>query len=408
MMYWRLAWRNIWRNPRRTAIILVAVSVGVWSMIFVGALMRGFGQSMFENGIATLTGDIQIHKKGYREDPVVENSMEDFPLVKTFLGRSLPPETLWAPRIRVNAIASNARQSAGITFVGIDPLKEEGISFIGRDAVVEGDYIAPGDMRGILVGKALLDQFETRIGHKLVIMSQDAEKEVASRAFRIVGVFRTEMAATEKQFVFVTLSAAEKMLKMEGRISEVSLVLPGHDNLDATASGLKQNLPGDFTVHTWRELLPLLESWLVLLDVFTYIWFVVIFLAMAFGIVNTLLMAVFERMREFGLLKALGMKPFWIIRGVLAESVLLLTLGIIIGDIVGLLFSWGLSGIGIDLSAFAAGSEMAGISRVLYPVILAKDVLAADLVVFLLGIFISLYPATKAAKFTPIEAMNKV
>jgi len=140
-------------------------------------------------------------------------------------------------------------------------------------------------------------------------------------------------------------------------------------------------------------------------DGFIFIWFLVVFVAMGFGIVNTTLMAVFERIREFGLLKALGMKPWWIIREVLTESFFLLILGMIIGNGLGYLSIFFLSGSGIDLSSLAAGLEFAGMSRVIYPVIQGKDMVMANLVVFILGLLVSLYPAVKAARFTPVEAM---
>src|SRR5210317_1506509 len=130
-MYFQLAWRNIWRNKRRTAIILTAVVIGVWSMVLLGSLMRGMAVGMIKNGISTLTGHIQIHHKGYRNDPAIENSIENPRLVEDILRKVLPPDALWSPRVRVNAVASNARHSSGVTMVGIDPASEARISFIG-------------------------------------------------------------------------------------------------------------------------------------------------------------------------------------------------------------------------------------------------------------------------------------
>ena len=151
-MHLQIAWRNIWRNPRRTAVIMIAIIIGVWSMVFLGALMRGILVAMVENGISTLTGDLQIHKQGYLSDPVVENSMTDPGEVTDALARLLPPGAKWTLRIRVGAIASNARHSSAVTFVGIDPARESELSFIGPEAVVEGRYLEAGDEYGIVVG----------------------------------------------------------------------------------------------------------------------------------------------------------------------------------------------------------------------------------------------------------------
>ncbi len=407
-MHLQLAWRNIWRNPRRTTVILAAVIIGVWSMIFLGALMRGIAVGMVKNGIATLTGHIQIHHKGYRDDPAIENSMLNRQVIENALSEILPRRAHWASRVRVNAIANNARHSSGVTMVGIDPLAEAKISFIGS-AVSKGGYLAQGDSNGILIGQALLEKFETKVGRKLVLMSQDKEQEIASRAFRIVGVFRAEMESTEKQFVFVSRSAGQKMLKLGNGISEIAILLTdSYENRDAY-NKLKAALPADqFEVHSWRELLPFQTAYLRILDGFMWFWFLVVFVAMGFGIVNTTLMAVFERMREFGLMKALGMKPWWILREVLVESFLLLICGLIIGNFLGFLSIYALSGSGIDLSALAAGAEYAGMARIIYPAIALKDVLVANLTVLVLGLLVSLYPAIKASRFTPVKALAHI
>jgi ABC-type lipoprotein release transport system permease subunit len=384
---------------------MIAVVIGVWSMIFMGAFHRGMINQMVQNGIATLTGHIQVHYTGYRDDPAIEKSMEELEVVQTILEKNLPPGARWTSRVRVSSVASNARHSGGVTLVGIDPEREAQVSFIG-DAVTQGHYLGPDDEYGIVVGEALVEKFETKLGRKLVMMSQDTDREIASRAFRIVGIFRAEMEATEKQFVFVTLTAAQRMLKLKKGISEFCIVLPDHHEVNEVADNLRAALPpSKYEVHKWRDLLPLVDAYLSLFDTFIYIWFLVVFIAMGFGIVNTTLMAVFERIREFGLLKALGMKPWWIIRGVLTESFLLLVMGMAAGNILGFLTIFALSGGGIDLSAFAAGAEYAGISRVIYPVIHAKDVTMANLVVFVLGLLVSIYPAAKAARFMPVEAL---
>jgi ABC-type lipoprotein release transport system permease subunit len=383
---------------------MLAVIIGVWSMIFLGALMRGMIEDMIENGLATLTGHIQVHYKGYRDDPVIENSTMDLSLVKDALGRVLPPGSRWAFRIRVNAIAGNARHSDGVTLVGSNPEREAEVSFIGQ-AVTRGRYLTPDDKNGIVVGKALVDTFETTLDRKLVVMSQDTGGEIAARAFRIVGVFRAEMEATEKRFVFVSMPSARQMLKLKQGVSEVSIILRDQGDTKRVAESLKKALPSHYEVHSWRELLPLLAAYLRIFNGFMWLWYLVVFIAMGFGIVNTLLMAVFERIREFGLLKALGMKPWWIVKGVLTESFFLLVLGMAIGNALAFLSVLALSGTGIDLTELAAGTEFVGMTRVIYPAVSGKDVAVANLLVFILGLVVSAYPAVKAARFTPVEAL---
>jgi ABC-type lipoprotein release transport system permease subunit len=405
-MYFRMGWRNIWRNPRRTGVILIAIVTGVWSMVFLGALMRGIADQMVRNGIDTLTGHIQIHHKGYRNDPSVEKTMHDTKAVEAALRKALPEGAHLTFRIRVNAVMSNARHSCGITLVGIQPKQEAAISFIGH-AITQGRYLPPDDMYGILIGKALVEDFGSRLGHKVVLMSQDSNGEIASRAFRIEGIFRAELESTEKRFVFVTMAAAQQMLKVNG-ISEVSILLPSHKDAARVASALRGELPAEtYEVQTWQELLPMVTAVLELYDGFIFLWFIVVFVAMAFGIVNTILMAVFERMREFGLLKSLGMKPFGIVRQVVTESAMLLAVGLLGGNLLGWVTVLIFSRNGIDLTFASKGLAYVGMSRVIYPAIYGRDLTLANLVVIGLGIVVSLYPAMKAARFKPVEALAR-
>ncbi len=371
----------------------------------LGSLMRGIAVGMIHNGISTLTGHIQIHHRGYRNDPAIENSISDPSIVEKALAEILPPGAAWTARVRVNAVASNARHSSGVTLVGIDPSAEAKVSFIGT-AITQGRYLMNDDRNGIVIGEALMKKFDAKLGRKLVLMSQDTHGEIGSRSFRIEGIFKAEMEATEQQFVFVTKMASRKLLRLGGAISEISILLPGEPDQAEVYNQLKAALPTDqFEVSSWRELLPFQTAYLTILDGFMWIWYLVVFVAMGFGIVNTTLMAVFERMREFGLLKALGMKPWWILRQVLTESALLLITGMIIGNILAIACIFILTRSGIDLSALAAGAEYAGMTRVIYPAIAIKDILVSNLIVFFLGLLVSAYPAIKAARFTPVEAL---
>lgn len=403
-----LSFRNIWRNPRRTLVILTAVLVGVWNMLVLAALMRGVEGEMVKNGLANMTGNIQIHQTGYLDDPVVEHSIANPSIIDKAIAENLPQTAVWTHRIRVNAVASNARHSTGVNLVGMDAQQEARVSFIGK-AIVDGRYLEPEDTNAILVGRAFLKTFDTRIGNKLIVMSQNTKGDIASKAFRIVGVFKADMEAVEKSLVFVPRKQAADMLNLGSACSETAILLSETDMSGQAdrkvADRLSQTLGADFEVSTWRDLLPMLRAYLDTNDFFLYIWYGVVFVAMGFGVVNTTLMAVYERMREFGLLKALGMTPLRIIKGVLLESFFILVTGIIAGSLAGLITVLGLARNGIDLSSLAAGTEMWGLPRIIYPILSVDDVLIAGGVVLILGLVVSLYPAVKAARFTPVEAM---
>ena len=434
-VYVRIGWRNLWRNRRRTAVILTAIVLGVWSMLLLGALMRGLAQEMVDNGIRTLTGHVQIHAAGYRSDPVAAHAITDPAAVTATVDRVLggaPWDARWIERVRVPVVLNTARHTGGATLVGIDPKREPELSFIGPKAIADGRFLEPGETDGIVVGRALLDEMESELGHTMVITAQDRHGTVVSRSFRVVGVFRAELQATEKRFVFVSRQEAERWLAMDGAVSEIAIEVADYDQADAAAarlrralasetarsgaagsagsaeSGGKPTLQAPLEVESWRQLLPVERAVFDLYVGFIQLWYVVVFIAMGFGVVNTILMAVFERMRELGLLKALGMRPGAIVGEVLIEAVFLLLLGTAVGNLLGWASVAALSVHGIDLSAMAAGMEMWGLSRVVYPVLSRQDLVLANAVVLLLGLVVSVYPAIKAARFTPVEAMRRI
>lgn len=402
-MFFIISWRNIWRVKRRTAIILTAVIIGTWAMLFLDAFMRGMMEQLIANSIATLTGHIQIHHKGYSDDPVIENSMTDPQQVITLLDQ-LPQGSHWSPRIRVPGIINNARNSAGITVVGIDPEKEAHVSFI-KNAMSSGEYLQPDDRYGILIGDKLIDKFDTKLGYKMVLMSQDTSEEIASAGFEIQGIFSAEMEDTEQQYAFITLDAAQQMLKADNYISEISILLPDRRQIPQVQAFLKSNLPDTYDILNWEELQPLTKAYVQIWNSFMYIWYLVVFCAMAFGLVNTMLMAVLERVREFGMLKAIGMKPYWIIIQILTETACLLVIGILIGNLLGWATVEYLSRIGINLSAWAEGAQHFGLSHIVYPVLYLSDLLIANAVVFILGLLVCTYPAVKAGRIVPVEAL---
>jgi ABC-type lipoprotein release transport system permease subunit len=407
-MHMLLAWRNIWRNPRRTGVILTAVIIGVWSMLVLSSLMRGIMEGMIDDGISTLTGDIQIHHPDYPADPSAINSISDPKRIFALLEEVLPPGSLVTSRVRINAVANTARHTYGLTLVGIDPGLEKNMSFLGSS--VDAEHVLSGqDGNGLIIGRALADQFQTAEGRKIILMAQDIHGRIASRAFRIRDIFDANMESTEKQFIFVRKETAQDMLKMGASVSEFSILLSRHDLAQEVAAHVSSRLSGaSVSVRTWQQVLPLLSVYLDLYDGFVLIWFLVVFAAMGFGIVNTTLMAVFERMREFGLLKALGMQPFQIVRTIITESFFLLLCGLAAGNALGLLTCFVLNHTGIDLTSLAQGAEFANISRIIYPAVWARDLVTANAVVLILGLTVSLYPAIKAARFEPVQAMHYV
>jgi ABC-type lipoprotein release transport system permease subunit len=401
----RLAWRYLWRNHRRTIVMLSAIAVGTWAMIFMTALTRGMVDQMIADGISVIPGHVQIHDPEYLDDPSVNNrvAMNEEELAARFGNAGF---TAWASRVRVPAVVTSERESRGVTLLGIDPAAEESFSFVDYDEV-DGRFLQGVDDKGIVLGAKLADTLETRIGKRVVLMSQDPENEIADRGFRVVGLFHAEMDATEEAYVFVGKHAAQNMLGIGDTVTEVFFVGDDYRDVEPLYTKVTALVDDSVEVTRWMDVDTYLGTMLGMMDGFVLIWVIVIFMALSFGLVNTLVMAVFERIREIGLMLALGMKPMMILGQIIIESMMLLAVGLLIGDLLAWATIKPLEG-GIDISAVAKGMEMFGASSVLYPNLSVDDVILANVVVLVLGFLASLSPAWRASRYEPVEAITKV
>jgi ABC-type lipoprotein release transport system permease subunit len=399
-----LAWRNLWRNHRRTIIMLAAVSVGVWAMIFMTALIRGMVNDMLRDGIEALPGLVQVHNPLYRDDPSVNNllAIDATEAAAALTGAGIER---FSSRVRVPAIVSSERESRGVTLVGIDPAEEGTIAAIGSE-IVAGRGLESPDDDGVVLGQALARQLETEVGKRVVLMSQDPDNEVVDRGFRVVGLFTTSLEVQEEAFAFAGRRTVQQLLRIDDGISEIAVMGEDYRNVDPLLERVRRVMnPNDETLP-WTEFDAYLGSMLSVMDGFVLVWIVVVFLALSFGLVNTLVMAVFERVREIGLMLALGMRPASILGQILVESVFLLAIGLVLGNVLAYASILPLQD-GIDISVVAEGMEMFGASSVLYPELNFRDVITANVVVLILGFFASLSPAWRASRYEPVRALTR-
>lgn len=400
-----LAWRNLWRNHRRTIIMISAVTIGVWAMIFMTALMRGMVNDMLRDGIRTLPGHVQIHHPQFRDDPSVNNLIPSTvaELDKIFGGQDFVG---WASRVKVPAVISSERESRGVTLLGIDPNEEANISFVADD-IVRGRFLQAVADSGVVIGLKLADKLDTELGKRIVLMSQDPDNEIADRGFRVVGIFDSDPDSHEEAFVFAGRSTIQNMLGIGDRVTEVVFLGDDYRDVEGLYEDVTRLAGSGVIVERWYELDRYLSAMLKIMDGFVLVWVIVVFLALSFGLVNTLVMAVFERIREIGLMLALGMRPSNILGQVIVESLLLLTIGLILGNALAWLTVEPLKD-GIDISIVAEGMAMMGASSILYPELEIADVVTANVVVLFLGFLASLSPAWRASRYQPVEAITKV
>ncbi|MDH5376856.1 MAG: ABC transporter permease [Gammaproteobacteria bacterium] len=403
MLLFSLAWRNLWRNRRRTLLILFAIVLGGWAMIVMAAFMRGMVMQVFDDTIENLTGHIQIHHPGYLDDPVIDYNFSIGPDLEKVLSDSAIAH--WASRIRIPAVVASERESVGVMLLGIDPDREAKLSFL-EESVVEGKYFSSDEEKGIIIGKKLADRLETQLGRRVVLMSQDRTNQLRDGGFRIVGIFDAPLEMTELSWVFLTRKQAAEFVALGDQLSEISIRLKEPENSEALSIKMSDSLK-NLDVKSWHKVDPFLKVMVEVYDSSAIIWHLIVFLAMAFGIVNTMLMAVFERTREFGLFIALGLKPRFILGQVWLEGILLILVGLAVANLVSWLTVLA-TGDGIDVSAFARGMEMIQMSNIIPFVITQKDLVIANVTVIVLGVLTGLYPAWKASRLVPADALTRV
>ncbi len=400
----RIAWRNLWRNYRRTLIMFVAILVGVWAMIIMIAAMRGMIDGMVQDGIRTLPGHVQIHHPEYRDDPTVENLIQTpgGDLAAALAGSGV---VAWSGRVRVPAVISSERSTRGVTLVGIDPFAEAPVSFIA-DAVVDGRYLEDESDAGLILGRRLLEELETEVGRRVVVMTQSPGNDIADRGFRIVGAFEAELAATEEGFAFAGRRTLQDALGIGSQVSEIAVLGEHYRQVEPLRQRIEAAAGSGSEVRAWDEINSYLGTMTRTMDGFVVVWIGVVFLALSFGLVNTLVMAVFERFREIGLMMALGMKPAIVLGQIIAESLMLLTMGLSAGIVLALITTHALRD-GIDFSVVGEGLEMMGAASVLVPSLQFGDVVLSAVVVLALGFLASLGPAIRAARCRPVEAIAR-
>jgi ABC-type lipoprotein release transport system permease subunit len=399
----QLGWRNLWRHRRRNGMLCLAVAVGVGSLVFIDAMLRGWQGDMVEDVIKNLTGNIKVHARGYRDDPSVDYAFELPPGLAAMLDGD--SEARWTERVMIPAVIMSERETRGVSLVGVAPGEEANLSFLG-DVAIEGEGLKSEDDARIVIGVELARQLETRPGKRVVMMTQGADNTTREAGMRVAGVYDAEGTGLEKIFAFTGRAALQALLDTDG-VTEVSVRVPAGD--EGTEQKLLREIEGalpDYDVADWKTLQPQAAAMTEYADMGVWIWYAIMLIALAFGLMNTLINAVLERVRELGLLHALGMRGGGIVMQVMIESLLIVGTGMIVGVLLGLALVE-IFADGIDLTQWAEGMEFFSIRAVLVPSLQVADIVTICVLVMALGFVGSLYPAWRAVRLDPLDAMHR-
>ncbi len=399
---WRLALRGLGRQPRRSALVIAAVAIGLAGLVFAMALQFGLVLQMAETVVRTEIGDLQAHARDWRESAPLERRLPLTPALEAL--RTLPLLSGVAPRLRGEALALSPRASVGVRVLGVDAAREPEVSTLA-ELVVGGDWLGPAARR-VVIGEGLARRLRVGLGDKLVLSVQDARGDLTGEAFRVGGLLRPPTRALDESVVLVRLDEAQRLFGVPGEISELAFAARDKAALDEAKAAIASALGPAARVETWRELQPLLVAMIAMFDQVGWVVYAAIFVAMAFGIANALLMSVFERTREIGVLSALGMPPARMVAIVVAEAFVMVGLGVAAG------FALGFGGVwlvrdGIDLSAWSEGLRAFGVPTRLVPVVRSGDVWAPVWVATATALLASLWPALRAVRTRPAEALRR-
>ncbi len=402
----KIAWRNIWRNRKRSLILVTAIALGLTCGNFISSAYMGLMNKTIEESIEKQISHIQLHKPEFIADREIRYSIEG--------GREIAKEVQTRPgvksvsaRTKLDGMVASAHLTAGISILGVDPVQEAKTTGIDRD-IAEGSFFSQeGRLPQAVIGKELADELQCGPGSRIVITFQDREGDIISSSFRVEGIFTSGSSVFEKTNLFVKQSELGAIAGSNGDVTEIAILLEEEGMARAFRDELRETHPG-LSVRDWREISPDLEYVVEITEV-SLLWIMaVIMLGMAFGILNTTLMSVLERTREFGMLMSVGMKRIRIFTMVIAETVMLSLTGGAAGFAASLVLIRVLRGRGIDLTAI--GGEALrdfGFSPFIYPELHTGFYLKVGVMIVLFAILAAVYPARKATRLQPAEAVRK-
>jgi putative ABC transport system permease protein len=407
-LYLRLAWRNIWRHRRRTIIIVIAMGMTMALMMWYDGLMNGFTDAIYGNAVKVLGGNIQVHAAGYRAQA---SSTPLLPLADpqaVIKAAEANPLTLGATqRINTGGLVTSREGAFSVGITGIEPEKELSVNIIGQN-VKAGRNLTSSDMDNILIGKGLADAMSVQVGDRITLVGHAQHDQMRQRTMTVIGIYDLGIPDLEKQTVYISLAEAQSLYELPGQSTEVAIFLKQLGEENAVINSMKPVLPG-YEVESFEANYPDLASAIngknSVMDIFS----VIIIAIAGVGILNLLLMAVYERTREIGMLGAMGLKPAQISLLFMLEGMMIGLVGIAVGIVLGLVINGILMKVGLDFGSLTqVASYMALMKGRAYPTWGTEKLLMRASVVAIISVLASLIPAIEAGRREPAEALHYV
>lgn len=408
MLYLRLAWRNIWRHRRRTLLVFLSIGLGMTFMMFYDGFVAGFEQAIYANAVKVLGGNIQIHAEGYRQDmdtmPLLPVP-DDARLMEAALGQ--PGVMAASRRINTGGLATSREGAFSVQIIGIEPEAELPVNLAAQN-ISAGRYLTADDRDMVFIGKGLADVMGVTVGDRFTLVGRADHNQMRQRSMTVAGIYDLGMRDIEKRMVYISLAEAQDLYGLTGQSTEVAISLEKLGTEAPVMAALEGITPG-VEIDSWKnnfpELFSAMESKNMVMDLFS----IIILMIAGIGIMNQLMMAVYERTREIGLMGSLGMKPRQISNLFLLEGAMMGAAGLVFGVGLGLLSNTLLGMVGFDYTAFSSLTEYTAlINERVYPTLGVERLPLRAITVLVIAILAALHPAREASRREPAEALHYV
>jgi ABC-type lipoprotein release transport system permease subunit len=400
----KVAWRNIWRNKTRSLVIIAAVAIGLWSGFFLLSFYNGLIDQRIKSAIETEISHIQIHHAQFLNDYHLQYYIPSaYSLLEQTKRNSLVKEV--AGRVIIRGMISTASGSSGIQVNGVMPEEEARLTQL-KKKLIDGNYFSASKPYEIIVSERTLKKLRLKLNAKTILTFQDKDYNMVSGAFRVVGVYKTVNYPYDESNVFVNIRDIDTLAGITHQCNEVALLIETGKEVNNVKQQLQRDYP-QLEIKTWTEISPEMHLLVSASDQTMVIYMSIIMLALAFGIVNTMLMAVLERTREIGMLLALGMNRVKVFTMILFETVFLVLAGTPFGIALGLGTVAYTHQSGINLKQFSEAYSSFGYSTLIYPTFNLRQFFLMLIMVIATALIASLLPARRAVRLKPAEAIRK-
>jgi putative ABC transport system permease protein len=401
----KIAWRNIWRNRTRSMVVIGSIVVGVWAILAGTAFMNGFMVSYSADMIEHDISNIQVHNPNFKTDYDIKYFIED-------ASEKANEISEWdgvigaTSRVISNGMISSPQKAGGVQILGINPEKEAIVTGL-NSMLIEGTYFEDVKRNPIIIGNKMAENLKVKVRSKVVLTFTDGNGDVTAGAFRIVGIAKSSSININELYAYVRQEDLSALLGIHGQAHEIAVLTDKQYDENIIVDKYKKEYSADL-IETWREIAPQLKFMQEMYSSMLYVLMTIIMIALIFGIVNTMLMAVLERTKELGILMAIGMNRLRVYSMIVIETFFLALIGAPIGLAFGALNINIYSEKGVDLTKYSQGLESFGYSSVLYPYIEFNVYIIVTVAVFITAIISALYPAFKAIRLKPVDAIHSI